>query len=412
MPKKPSGGRGKRESYSTSVMRVPDPIKPQVMELIEGFHQNRISDDFLPVTSLPQQKPVTGLPYQIPISVVASLLATEAPVGNADDQPGIMCGYPQDLWTDEWDENWEKLERSQVEQFNQLADQVNRCIWQIDNTFAIAAPGDGYGALKQLSEYRLIQRIDSKPATARQLLDWVLDYDFRMDNVPEIAREAIAKNRFDILTALEIGRHQPVNRRNYWHQKYKEQLACTAVNYWQWRDNPESWEICPELTNLLSLPEPPIDTCRVLECLAEGKDPFFKPEVKFNASFLDFGTYLQMGKLGNCEPEVKQAYRQAFIQWHLSALAQLGEDLLKSIYKVVYGCGWQLIEDIINPMSGEWWEVLGVSRDASAREVKAALKRLAKVWHPDVNPSPFAGERMTRINQAFEQFEKTCNRIR
>lgn len=41
MPKKPSGGRGKRESYSTSVVRVPDPIKREVLFLIEQFHRDR-----------------------------------------------------------------------------------------------------------------------------------------------------------------------------------------------------------------------------------------------------------------------------------------------------------------------------------------------------------------------------------
>jgi hypothetical protein len=41
MPKKPVGGRGKLESYSTSVVRVPDPIKHEVLFLIERFHRER-----------------------------------------------------------------------------------------------------------------------------------------------------------------------------------------------------------------------------------------------------------------------------------------------------------------------------------------------------------------------------------
>jgi len=55
MPKKPSGGRGKRESYSTSVMRVPDPIKREVLFLIEQFHRERKVN-----------KPVTGLNKPLP----------------------------------------------------------------------------------------------------------------------------------------------------------------------------------------------------------------------------------------------------------------------------------------------------------------------------------------------------------
>jgi len=58
-----------------------------------------------------------------------------------------------------------------------------------------------------------------------------------------------------------------------------------------------------------------------------------------------------------------------------------------SIYTVVYGCDWDLIENINPLLGGTWWQVLGVSPIASAAEVKEAHRRLAKEWHPDVNPS-------------------------
>lgn len=41
MPKKPVGGRGKRENYSTTVIRVPLPILAEVLFLIEQFHKER-----------------------------------------------------------------------------------------------------------------------------------------------------------------------------------------------------------------------------------------------------------------------------------------------------------------------------------------------------------------------------------
>src|SRR3712207_8937322 len=42
------------------------------------------------------------------------------------------------------------------------------------------------------------------------------------------------------------------------------------------------------------------------------------------------------------------------------SLSQLGIGTLKSIYQVVYGASWNLIQEILTPVSGEWWEVLGV----------------------------------------------------
>jgi DnaJ-class molecular chaperone len=48
------------------------------------------------------------------------------------------------------------------------------------------------------------------------------------------------------------------------------------------------------------------------------------------------------------------------------------------------------------------YDVLGVSRDASPADVKAAYRRLAQRWHPDVNAgSPDAAARFRRIGEAY-----------
>lgn len=54
-------------------------------------------------------------------------------------------------------------------------------------------------------------------------------------------------------------------------------------------------------------------------------------------------------------------------------------------------------------MAKNLYDVLGVKRDASEKEVRAAFRRLARQYHPDVNPGDAAGEaRFKEINSAYE----------
>jgi molecular chaperone DnaJ len=48
------------------------------------------------------------------------------------------------------------------------------------------------------------------------------------------------------------------------------------------------------------------------------------------------------------------------------------------------------------------YELLGVDRDADADAVKKAYRRLARQYHPDVNPDPEAQDRFKEISRAYE----------
>lgn len=49
------------------------------------------------------------------------------------------------------------------------------------------------------------------------------------------------------------------------------------------------------------------------------------------------------------------------------------------------------------------YEVLGVARNASAKDIKSAFRKLAKKHHPDQNPDdPKAKDRFSQVNQAYE----------
>lgn len=53
-------------------------------------------------------------------------------------------------------------------------------------------------------------------------------------------------------------------------------------------------------------------------------------------------------------------------------------------------------------MSQDFYELLGVGRDADADTVKKAYRRLARQYHPDVNPDPDAQDKFKEISHAYE----------
>ena len=63
-------------------------------------------------------------------------------------------------------------------------------------------------------------------------------------------------------------------------------------------------------------------------------------------------------------------------------------------------------------MARDYYEVLGVSRDATADQIQQAFRTLARKYHPDVNHDPAAEDRFKEINEAYSVLSEPDTRKR
>lgn len=58
----------------------------------------------------------------------------------------------------------------------------------------------------------------------------------------------------------------------------------------------------------------------------------------------------------------------------------------------------------------DYYEILGVSKSASAEEIKKAYRKLALEWHPDRNKAAGANDKFKEINEAYEVLSDTTKK--
>lgn len=60
----------------------------------------------------------------------------------------------------------------------------------------------------------------------------------------------------------------------------------------------------------------------------------------------------------------------------------------------------------------DYYKILGVERTASSSQIKAAYKRLAKIYHPDINKDPTALKKFQEITEAYNIIGNLENRLK
>lgn len=394
----PKGGRGKSESYTTAVLRVPSPLVNTVRELIQKFHEG--------ISTQQQPQPViTQLMYkQIDGEILRELILF------AD---GVNKKYRDD-------ENYVATEED-TNTFNKMWAEVEEVLSQYDNApIAKDLLDYDYGAISKLIRYRLVSPpAGVTPATASECIDFQYSLDNRCDSKEELIKWALEKGRWDIFVALHSD--LPIDRLEYWTNEYqrciKENIkprgqwsSSNFYYYWSWRHNAEAFNICPELTALLNnIPEPGYKAGLVLEHLRDNTMPFVKttPVRQERNGYVtvfigDNGHFAQYEALW----ENRYEYLSAFYQWHQQAIATVGEEQIINIYKVLFGADRQRIDEIINffllDESAEWFIILGVNQNATLAEIKAAYRAKSLKVHPDVNKSENANQQFIKLQNAYQ----------
>jgi hypothetical protein len=131
-----------------------------------------------------------------------------------------------------------------------------------------------------------------------------------------------------------------------------------------------------------------------------------KPDVRAEIIFDRAGKryVVRCAKWGNFLDNLRAAERTIFYLYR--AVAEYGAEANEKAFDQVVDqlfAGFEALPDdtvlVLGSGRRDWWEVLGVRKDATRTEIISAFRALARVHHPDAGGDP---ETFKRLREAYE----------
>lgn len=310
-------------------------------------------------------------------------------------------------------------ERRKTKKVVGLRYKFDKVIWQVDLSWkSINSETDINLIINKLLQFTLISIPFEDEADEDICKGW------------DCAR-ALKENRVDIFSTLYSLKRIP---ENYWEEYLNKKMGKT-ICYWDIKSNIRNYKnLAPELQILFQVRKPRPECLEAIKLLSVG----ILPQIVFSFSSLNLSCARALefkSLISELENVIKLELRDRdpfplvihicdilFNIKNLKVILNFIDSELipkyqeeysqkqkekyqnyREYYRERYTQSNQRSQSYYTSSNDYSWEsILGVSRNCSAQELKSAYRNLSFKYHPDINKSKEAEEKMKKINSAYE----------